>query len=173
MDFLKILLLAMILSGFFSSPAYGSYNTYEAIPLETLFDEPTRILELPKVKKSEPVSEPKKTIKPPTSVPVPSSQIKSLIAQYDWNVASAIAISNCESGLDPTRHNYNPATRDDSWGLYQINLWGANARSRPPASELVKPEVNIAFAYKIYKGQGDRFGTTGGWYNCAKKLGIY
>lgn len=102
-----------------------------------------------------------------------TEQWRGLAGQYDWNVEHALLIMSCESGGVPTKHNYNPATRDNSWGLYQVNLWGSNAKNRPPASELVKPEVNIAYAYNLYVSQGRRFGTTGGWKNCANKFGIH
>lgn len=115
----------------------------------------------------------------PKSSPVPKfnsnlpSNYDHLLAQYDWPVTSARAVMLCESGGVADRHNYNPATKDNSWGLYQVNLWGGNARTRPPATELIKPEVNIAYAYGLYISQGRRFGTTGGWFNCARKLGIH
>lgn len=98
-------------------------------------------------------------------------QWRPLVSKYDWPIDSALAIMKCESGGNTNNHNYNPKTKDDSWGLYQVNIWGGNARTRPPATELVKPEVNIDYAYKLWSGP-KRFGTKGGWYNCSRKLGI-
>lgn len=33
-------------------------------------------------------------------------------------------IINRESRGNPAVHNWNPATRDDSWGVLQVNLYG-------------------------------------------------
>jgi hypothetical protein len=95
-----------------------------------------------------------------------------LLLKYDWNVEHARAIMMCESGGNPQRVNDNPKTKDYSVGLYQINLYGGNARTRPSEEWLKIPENNIEYAYKLYKSQGNRFGTTGGWFNCSKKHGI-
>jgi len=95
-----------------------------------------------------------------------------ILSQYDWNVDHARTIMQCESGGNPQRVNNNPNTGDYSVGLFQVNLYGSNARTRPSEDNLKIPENNIEYAYKLYKSQGDRFGTTGGWFNCAKKHGI-
>jgi len=137
-------------------------------------------LNLPMVKEPEPVPTPVapkvivKTAPPaPKSTPAGPDTYDALFQQHfgdSW--VSAKRIATCESGLVATKHNYNPATRDNSWGLFQVNLWGANARTRPSSAELIKAEVNIEFARNLWISQGRRFGTTGGWFNCARKLGI-
>lgn len=101
-----------------------------------------------------------------------AEQWRSLVSQYDWPVDQALTIMACESGGMPTKHNYNPSTKDNSWGLFQVNLWSRNALTRPAASELVKPEVSVAFAYRLWSGP-KRFGHSGGWANCARRHGIY
>ena len=101
-------------------------------------------------------------------------QWRPLVEKYfpATQVNNALAIMRCESGGNPTRHNYNPSTGDNSWGLYQINLYGANAKNRPPAEQLINGEFNIQYAAQMYSWMG-RFGSTGGWYNCSRNNGIY
>lgn len=121
---------------------------------------------------------PKRVVKPKPVAVAPSYAmdevvLDGLLQKYFGDAwKNAKAISKCESGWVPTKHNFNHATRDDSWGLFQINLYGPNAKSRPKSDWLIIPENNIAHAAGMYKAMG-RFGTTGGWFNCAKKLGIY
>ncbi len=95
-----------------------------------------------------------------------------LISQYDWNIDSACKIMMCESAGRPNAHNFNHSTRDNSFGLFQINRYGSLSNKRPSAEWLKIPENNIEYAYKIFISEGRRFGTTGGWYNCSKKLNI-
>lgn len=73
----------------------------------------------------------------------------------------------CESSGDPLNHNWNPSTGDDSWGLFQINLYGANKLTRPSSDWLTIGENNIAYAFGMWKVQG--------WsrpWGCARKLGV-
>lgn len=84
---------------------------------------------------------------------------------------NAMRIMLQESSGIPSKHNWNPKTGDDSWGCFQINLAGGNKKNRPPASELVKADVNVAFAYNLWKSTGWR--SSGGWLNSSIKLGIY
>lgn len=75
-----------------------------------------------------------------------------------------IKICRCESGLRADAHNYNPKTKDDSWGLCQVNLWGKLKDSRPSPKELVDPAKNIAFSYQLWQRQGYN-----AWANCNRK----
>lgn len=59
-----------------------------------------------------------------------------------------------ESGLRANAHNYNPATRDNSYGVFQINLYGSLANSRPPANQLLDYKFNIKYAYEMWRNQG-------------------
>lgn len=52
-----------------------------------------------------------------------------------------------ESGGNPTAHNYNPATGDDSYGLFQLNRAGGLGAGLPP-DFLTVPENNTAIASK-------------------------
>jgi len=84
--------------------------------------------------------------------------------------STAIRVMLQESSGNPANHNYNPDTKDNSYGCFQVNLWGSNARTRPPASELVKADVNVAYAYNLWKSTG--WCSSGGWLNTSIKLGI-
>lgn len=75
-------------------------------------------------------------------------------------VVMATAIALAESGGDTEAHNYNPATGDDSWGLWQINMLGQMGVNRRKEfgiknnSELTNPFKNGQAAYKIFQSQG-------------------
>lgn len=77
-----------------------------------------------------------------------------IIKTYDWNASVAYAIMICESGGQFDAHNFSNITKDDSWGTFQINLYGKLAKSRPSPEWLKIPENNIAYAYKMYKSEG-------------------
>lgn len=87
------------------------------------------------------------------------------ISKYPWDVSIAYQIMWCESEGNPTNHNFSHETKDDSWGLFQVNLYGKLALTRPPAEWLKIPENNIEFAYKLYLEQG-----WGAWRNCYNKI---
>lgn len=74
----------------------------------------------------------------------------------------AIKVAVCESGLDANAHNFSHATRDDSWGVFQINRYGSLA-SRPPPSKLKNFRFNIRYAYGMYSGSG-----WSPWVNCSR-----
>lgn len=126
----------------------------------------TTVSETPKesvavVKESIPVAQP--VAQPATC--------QSEIAKYDWVQSTALAISFAESGYDPNTLNDNPATLDYSIGCFQINIYGANARTRPSEAELKDPVVNVAFAYKLYASNGHSF--IGQWGVCRAKVQCY
>ena len=93
------------------------------------------------------------------------------IAKYDWNQSVALAVARAESGLNPGNLNDNPATGDYSVGCFQINIYGANARSRPSEAQLKDASVNVAFAYRLYSGNGSSF--LGQWGVCRTKVSCY
>lgn len=88
-------------------------------------------------------------------------QYRYLVAAYtDWNTDIMMRIMKMESSCDPTAHNYNPSTKDDSWGLMQVNRWGTLAYERPPANELENAVTNIEIAHEIWVGSGYQNWTT-------------
>lgn len=93
---------------------------------------------------------------------------KSLIKQYDWNDDIAIKIMMAESGCNANALNDNPRTGDYSVSLFQINLYGENAKHRPTEEWLKVPENNIYYAYKIYQEQGWK-----AWGVCRRSVKCY
>ena len=76
------------------------------------------------------------------------------ICSKDWNCQIAVNIFTCESNLRPDAHNYNPKTKDDSWGITQINLWDDLAKNRPLPELLMDWKFNIDYAFTMWQKQG-------------------
>lgn len=93
------------------------------------------------------------------------------ITKYDWNVNVATAVARAESGLNPGSLNDNPSTGDYSVGCFQVNLYGANARTRPSEAQLKNAAVNVEWAYNNYKANGSSF--IGQWGVCRSKVQCY
>jgi len=78
------------------------------------------------------------------------------------------ALGLAESEGNTQAHNYSDATKDDSWGIWQINYYGDLRQSRitqygQPES-LLDPNANAAAAYKM-SGGGKYFGDWQADYN--------
>ena len=71
-------------------------------------------------------------------------------AEYSY----AMKVAKAESGLRANAHNYNPKTKDNSYGLMQINIYGSLAKSRPSGEWLLNPENNIAYAKQLRDSSG-------------------
>jgi len=104
-----------------------------------------------------------KPLEPKPTPYTPSTHIKHILTQYDWNVEIAYKIMMCESS------GYERAVGDKdtpyySYGLFQIRA--LPERGLDP-EWLFIPENNIQYAYDLWKEQGWR-----PWWNCSKKLGI-
>lgn len=112
-------------------------------------------------------------IAPRTLAPsgVGSGSCAAEIAKYDWDIGTATAVMIAESGGNPGNVNDNPATGDYSIGCFQINIFGANARSRPSEAALKNAATNVSFAYGIYKSNGSSF--IGQWGVCRSKVSCY
>lgn len=87
-----------------------------------------------------------------------------LLDQYDWDSNLMYRIMLCESSGNPNAHNFSHRTRDDSWGLLQVNRYGALANIRPSAEWLKIPANNIEYAYSIWERQGYN-----AWRNCYRQ----
>ena len=78
-------------------------------------------------------------------------------------VAWAVAMK--ESHGNPTSHNYNPRTGDNSYGMFQINVYGA-LKSRVSqyklhsASDLYNPVTNARIAFQM-TSEGRNWGSWG------------
>ena len=99
-------------------------------------------------------------------IKTPCEQYKDIIRSYDWNDDVAIKIMMAESSCNTEVVNNNPATKDYSIGLFQINIYGGNAKHRPSEKELKDPHTNIEFAYNLYKD----YGFQSQWGVCRKKV---
>lgn len=94
---------------------------------------------------------------PPQPVPITHptgcENYRQLISQYNWNVEVMLQIASAESGC-------NPYAVGDTWainGLYAPSCGLLQVRTlagRPDCESLKDPATNIAWAYKIYQGQG-------------------
>lgn len=93
------------------------------------------------------------------------------IAKYDWNVNVATAVARAESGLNAGSLNNNPSTGDYSVGCFQVNLYGANARTRPSEAQLKNAAINVQWAYNNYVANGHSF--IGQWGVCRSKVACY
>lgn len=77
--------------------------------------------------------------------------------------ATAVAIILAESGGDANAHNDNSATRDNSYGLFQINLYGDLRDERAERyglrsnANLFEPKRNAEIAYDLFKRRGNQF----------------
>lgn len=109
--------------------------------------------------------------KPEVPQPIEVPTCQSEIAKYDWNQSVALAVAYAESKFDPNVVNDNPRTRDYSIGCFQVNLYGANARTRPSEAELKNPVINVQWAYKIYAANGNSF--LGHWGVCRRGVACY
>lgn len=110
----------------------------------------------------------------PTPTVTPAAQLARVPVGWDtllqkhfgqeWQ--NAKRVMECESSSRPWIVNNNPRTGDYSVGLFQINLIGSLAKSRPSEQWLKNPENNIAYAADMQQRQG--------WspWTCARKLGI-
>lgn len=122
-----------------------------------------------------PSTTPASSAMPIASAPVPSSNARGGLALLGWlqqagltgeTLRTAWAIGMRESRGDPRAHNDNPRTRDDSYGLFQINMRGrlGPARMRQfgisSYAELLDPAVNCRAMF-ILSRQGTDFGPWG------------
>jgi len=76
----------------------------------------------------------------------------------DIDIAAAVALA--ESGGNPKAHSSPSQTRDDSYGLWQINMIGSMGPDRRKKfgissnDQLYDPAVNAKAAYIVFKEQG-------------------
>lgn len=85
------------------------------------------------------------------------------LEKYDWDTELMYKIMLCESGGNPEA--MNTVAPDFSVGLFQVNLYGKLAETRPSKEWLLVPENNISYAHTIFKEQG-----YGAWLNCWDKV---
>jgi hypothetical protein len=150
-----------------STPAKAKAKSVQAAaPDKTAEATPQALME----QKAEVVPEPQPTPQVEVATishPIGCENYRHLISQYDWNHEVALQIANAESGCNPQAVGdqfeiagiYAP-----SCGLFQVRTLS----SRPPCEELKDPATNIAWAYRIYQGQG-----YGAWSVCSFKVSCW
>jgi hypothetical protein len=74
---------------------------------------------------------------------------------HDLKVAWAVAMK--ETHGNPLAHNYNPRTGDNSYGMFQVNLYGAlkgriKEYGLKSATDLKDPVTNAQVAFKMSSG---------------------
>lgn len=106
-----------------------------------------------------------------------NQQIEDLIRKYFGKDAeTAIKIADCETtGCGDHKYdayiiNDNPKTEDYSVGVFQINLFGKLALTRPSVEWLQNPENNIQFAKTLFDGSKGNFKVD--WATSCRKLSI-
>lgn len=145
----------------------------EKIEIEELKTEPSEALQDREIIEVEQVviQAPKQALQP-VILPTGVEYYRHIVERYDWNANHALIIMGCESGGNPNSVNWNDAKLPggrESVGLFQIR----RLDGRPSHEALKDPEMNIQIAYGLWTASGRRFGSTLGWFNCAKKFGIY
>jgi cytoskeletal protein RodZ len=100
-----------------------------------------------------------------------SGSCQAEIAKYGWNQSVATAVMLAESGGNTGIVNNNPATGDYSVGCFQVNIYGANARTRPSEAALKNAATNVQWAYNNYVANGHSF--LGQWGVCRSKVACY
>lgn len=99
--------------------------------------------------------------------PIGCENYRELVSQYDWNVSVMLQIMKAESSCNPSSVGDNYPIRGllaPSCGLFQIRTLS----SRPSCEALKDPATNIAWAYRIYQGQGYP-----AWTVCRTKVACY
>lgn len=92
------------------------------------------------------------------------------------DLVTATAIPARESSYVPSKHNLNPQTQDDSWGLWQIDV-----QTNPTllqqlglsnASDLQNPYNNAVAMAALYKSAGNTFNAWGPYKGLSPTYGI-
>lgn len=113
------------------------------------------------------VSQPPPQPKPKPVAPTGCAHYVSLLNKYNWNVSTMTKVMQAESGCNPNAIGdtrviggiYAP-----SCGLFQVRT----LKGRPNCAQLQDPATNIAWAYRIYQGQG-----MSAWSVCKTKVSCY
>lgn len=98
------------------------------------------------------------------------------VGKLEETAAVATAIAWAESGGNALAHNYNVATGDDSYGLWQINMLGSMGPRRRQLFEitsndkLLDPATNAAAMVKLWLNKGKSFRDWTGSYLNGKYL---
>ena len=86
--------------------------------------------------------------------PKPEPTIEEMIAGYDWDYDTALAVAKAESNLNPNA--YNPEAHRGCSGSYSVMQVACIHYEKRGiyGEERFDPKVNIQIAYEIYSEQG-------------------
>ena len=131
----------------------------------------SKITGVEEVKGQEPSQELTPTIEPKKQGIKPDeNNYKAIVAKYFPDCPElAWQVVKKESGGNPNAHNFSHRTKDDSWGLFQINRYGY-LKTRPEPDKLVNAEFNIKYARGMYEASGYTFKFH--WKTTSNKLGL-
>lgn len=81
---------------------------------------------------------------------------RGLVAQYDWDVRTMLAIMRAESGCDPnvTGDTNLTFTRNGRTYGYSVSLFQVRVLPGREACDSHDPATNISCAYRIWRSQG-------------------
>ena len=98
----------------------------------------------------------------PTVMSAQSTLVLALAVGFPRPVAKRmVVVAKRESNLQPKVVNRNRLTHDESYGLWQINMWGALGPERMrkfrlrKRTDLLDPVVNARAAYKLWREAGE------------------
>ena len=79
-----------------------------------------------------------------------------LVAQYDWDVRTMLAIMRAESGCDPNVTGDTSLTFTQNGRIYgySVSLFQVRVLPGREACDSHDPATNISCAYRIWKSQG-------------------
>lgn len=79
-----------------------------------------------------------------------------LVSQYDWDVATMLAIAKAESGCRPAAKGDTTLTYEQNGRIYGYSVGLFQVRVLPgrESCDSFDPQVNVDCAYRIYKSQG-------------------
>lgn len=81
---------------------------------------------------------------------------RGLVAQYDWDVRTMLAIMRAESGCDPnvTGDKTLTFTQNGRTYGYSVSLFQVRVLPGREACDSHDPATNISCAYRVWKSQG-------------------
>jgi hypothetical protein len=104
----------------------------------------------------QPTPEPKAAPVATPTYPKGCEHYAALVSKYDWDFRLMLAIAKAESGCNPAAKGDTTLTYWQKGRIYGYSLSLFQVRILPGREhcDTTDPQVNVACAYAIYKGQG-------------------
>jgi Lysozyme like domain len=107
------------------------------------------------------------------STPMTGGQVQQLAKNVGFSDQDSVTMTKiawAESRWNPKSHNDNPSTKDNSYGLWQINMLAHTTKEFGIGSndELLTPPINAHAAFVVWKNAGRKFSPWTTW-----KTGAY